>query len=296
MFSGLEHINGFSVRVDFPRFIGKEASELRDRWVDRLYSELYAVCKSTGLYAHDRIVRFASEGEGEESQAGVAYEDDPFEFRISVTSEQALHIVRKGSTFERFYSWYTLVMPHLSNFILAVQQEYEAFLREKRGTEFSIAPSFAAYRYSFILYDFTIPLNGGRRKKVRNTELLRQVLTHVPGSDGALVELSNETAKELGRVDVSISRWNTVGDNRIRQLYGIEAPANRDYGALWLNFSYIAETSDSEVLPRKAADMEPFLQRPDLPLNDFLQIDCISNFLGTLMKDTTFRSTAGTLP
>ena len=293
IFENLDNIASFSAMAQFPQFIPSGDDKLREQLIDRLYQEVFAVITEIGLGAQDRIERFSRESTTGGSDVGVQYKEDTWEFTLYVTDNQQLILARGGSSFRRFYDWYLVFMPYYKRLVEALQEEYEQIIHERNGSELRVTPSRASFVFRFLLHDFTT-LN--RRTKVKNTMLLRSALTRVPGSDGSLVDLSDDVLPELGRVDLKISRWNETVAGLVREVYELQAPANREYGALWAEFSYLAETSDSDAPPRTVTDMGQFISRVDLPLNDFLQMHCLNNFLGTLSEGVSFHSSAGSLP
>lgn len=293
VFRNLENIESFSAIVQFPQFVDMGDQEHRERIIDRLYQEVFAVLSEVKLGGYEMLERFSRDSTTGESDAGVRYKDDTWGFDLYLGGDQQLVLARTGSSFERFYDWYLLLMPFYKRFVQALQEEYEEIVNSKRGSELRVKPSRSSYVFRFLLHDFDKP---NRQKRVKNTELLRAALTKVPGSDGSLVDLTDDVLPELGRVDVQISRWNKTAAGPVREIYEIIAPANRDYGALWIRFSYVGETADGEVAPRQIIDMDQFISQVDLPLSDFLQMRCLVNFLGTLSTGVGFKSSAGALP
>ncbi|MFC5834881.1 hypothetical protein [Nonomuraea insulae] len=287
IFVNLQNIRDFRVIAQYPHFLG-DPKPLQESIADRLYEETYAILAAAKLNRFDSLKRL-----NEDNDLAIRYTDDDHGFVIVISADGTLKISRTGSSLERFYRWYTMFMPHMNDLVAAVTQEYEGALNRRHGSELRVTPTRATYGFSFLLHTFK---KAAGRKRERNSRLLNVLLTKVPGKDGHLVSFTEDLFPELGRVDISISRWNSSPAGIVREVFNMEAPSNRDYGALWLDFSFIGETAGSEAPPREIVDFDAFFGRYDIPINDFLQRHCLSNFLSNLTEGLTFESSTGWLP
>ena len=288
IFEHVRNVRDFDMQVQYPRFLREDDSKPRERFADRLYEELYYVVRDAKLARFEQVKRFTTS-----DALGAEYDDSDYQFTVGVDRDLTLRLRRPGSSFERFYRWYETFMPHFGRLVQSVTLEYQQIVNTREGTEIVVAPSRALYRYRFLLHNFR---SVKRRASVKNTRLLSAALQRVPGRDGKLVTLEDALLPEMGRVDISISRWNQSPSGMIREIYSLEAPANRDYGALWADFTYVGETGPTELPPRTIVDFDVFFERIDIPLNDFLHTRCLQNFIGTLTDNITFDTTAGELP
>jgi hypothetical protein len=287
IFVNLTSIRDFRVVTQYPQFLG-DSTKLREVISDRLYEETYAIVEATKLGRFDTLSRVNENG-----RLGVRYGDDDHGFAVVVDTDGSVYISRPGSSLERFYRWYTVFMPHVATLIGAVTAEFEKALNLKQGSELRVTPTRAAYVFEFLLHNFR-KANGRRRE--RNSRPISTLLSKVPGADGVPVEFTEALFPELGRVDISINRWNSSPAGQIRELFKLEAPSNRDYGALWLEFHYVGETGSNEAPPREIVNFDAFFDRFDIPINDFLQRNCLANFLTSLTAGLSFESTTGWLP
>jgi len=290
IFSYVDSIHQFSLMLQFPQFKSWTDVRAMRRIQDRLYEEAYELLFASQLYRYEELKRTEDAG-----SIGIEYHDADHEFSLDTSLTNEVTLTRGGSSFQRFYTWYSTVMGHLATVFSAVKSELESEAKQDEDGPRTITPSRGAYRFAFVLHDFT---EGPRKKTVRNSHLVSRALTHVPGPDGRLVTLSEEQLATLGRIDISFSRWQEPPTGPVREIYTIQAPGNRDYGVLWADFTYVAETP-AETHGKEARnqpDFDAFIDRFDLPLNDFLRDRALVGFLSALTKGLQFKTTPGQLP
>lgn len=303
----VDSISRFYIAVQFPQFTAfRDDAALADVQ-DVLFEATYDVLQKSKLLRFDDLTRVASS-----DGIAVKYGDADNEFHVEFTRGSELRIVRNGSSFERFYGWYASVMPHVPHVVDQTRRHLER--RVRPGHEAArYEPARARYVFTFILHSF----QTGQRKRspIPNSHIVRKILTQVPGPDGNLVALDEAQYPDLGRLDVSISRWRAAPGGRVREVYDIQAPGNRNYGTLWFELSYIAETptdhAESEATlgvlgspnplriasrSRGQPDFEQFLDRFDLPLLDFVRERALVNLLASLTDGMSFKATPGQIP
>jgi hypothetical protein len=125
---------------------------------------------------------------------------------------------------------------------------------------------------------------------------MASLLRRVPDDEGHLVELDEAQLGDLGRIDVAVNRWIEGPGGTIREIYQAQAPGNLDYGSLWLEFSYVAETRTDYDGNRNQPDFPLFLKRFDHPVLEFLQKRALTGFLSDVTEGVSFHATAGPLP
>jgi hypothetical protein len=211
-----------------------------------------------------------------------------------MTTTNELILQRKGSSMERFYEWYRVVMPEIHRVYEKIRAYLETLSVPTNGTRREILPARAGFIFKFVLHDFHEQRRGGHRLK--NSALMSNMLNRVPGVDGHLVDLDETQLGSLGRVDLAVSRWVSAPGGSIREIYNTEAPGNLDYGTLWLDFHYVAETRGEHGGKRYEPDYSAFLRRYDHPISDFLRDRALDGFLSDLTSDVAFKATPGLLP
>lgn len=294
IFANVDSIHSFRIRVFFPQFIAWSGRDKMVPYQDALYESMYEVLEQSRLFHFDRLQRNQTA-----NSVGVSYTDADAEFSVDFDQDATLQLTRPGSSLEQFYSWYGRVMPHLVRIVDGVRDQLG---RQSGGADGprNIQPSRAMYTFGFILHGFASG-PASRPRRVKNAHVLRRALTHVPGADGELVELSDAELPELGRIDLAISRRHQSPSGMIREIYRLEAPGNRDYGTLWLQLSYIAETRDEtydveDVEDVKQPDFAIFLRRFDYPLLEFVRERALCHFLSGITQGLTFKAVPGRLP
>lgn len=287
LFNHLQNIASFNVVTQFPAFVGSGEEKFRALLVDRIYQELFDVVQASGFDHLDQIQRFTAD-----DHAGANFTDDDNGFRLGVARDYALHLEHPGSSFERFYKWYTSAMPHLGRIVASFRDEYQTFLNSRKGSQIEIQPTRSQFIFRFRLFDF----KRHGTQSAKNSNLLQNALDKVPGEDGTLVKFDQSQLGDMSRIDLKVSRWHDSPTGPVREVFDIEAPGNRDYGTLWLTFSYIAESFKLGRTTGVPPNFEHFFNRVDLPVNEFLQTHCLRNFLASLTEGYTFSSSVGQIP
>jgi hypothetical protein len=155
-----------------------------------------------------------------------------------------------------------------------------------------------AYVFEFLIYDIRTTTADHRRLK--NSEVMSNIIMGVPGADGKLVK-DEKLLADAGRVDASISRWvnaTHAGGMRLER-YALEAPANKGRLGLWVRFSYAGDTytvPESDDLERVKFNGTDFFEEHEDAYVGFLRNTAIEGFLGSLLNGYTFQTSASTLP
>jgi len=289
IFEHLTAINVFQLGVQFPQFRSWTDGSQMQVLADGIYEEAYELLGRAGLFRFDQLKRTSSP-----NSVGVRYEDADNDFILEISTRNELVLLRTGSSMQRFYEWYRRIMPEVHTLYERVRSRLEALSKPADDTTRDITPARAMFVFKFVLHDFTQLARGSAT--VKNSSLMKAALSKVPSSDGTLTDLNDDQLGDLGRVDVAVSRWVMAPGGDIRELYRAEAPGNLDYGTLWLEFHYIAETRDDMQGKRSQPDFSQFLQRYDHPVSDFLRDRALHGFLADLTDGTAFKATPGLLP
>ncbi|MFG1645506.1 hypothetical protein ACGFMK_34930 [Amycolatopsis sp. NPDC049252] len=285
IFEHLSSINYFQLSVQFPRFRAWSSADQMHGVADCLYEEAYELLTRSKLYRYDELRRTTGS-----HFVGVHYEDADTDFHLELTTGAELILRRQGSSMERFYQWYMRIMPEVHKLYVKVREYLERLSVPLRD----IGPARAGFVFRFILYDFRTV--GRASEPVKNSTILGSSLAKVPGVDGKLLDLGSSRLGDLGRIDLAVSRWIDAPGGSVREIYKVEAPGNLDYGALWVEFTYIAETRDDSSGKRQQPDFSEFLRRYDHPVTDFLRDRALNGFLSDLTSHVSFNSTPGLLP
>ena len=289
IFEHLAAINFFQLSIQFPRFRAWTDATQMQQLADCLYEETYELLSRSGLYHYHRLERITSS-----SAVGVHYDDADSDFQIQISTTNELILQRKGSSMERFYEWYRLVMPEIHRLYVKIREFLETLSEPGAGSRRSIQPARAGYIFKYILHDFEELKRG--HADVKNSALMKACLSRIPGTDGRLVDLDELQLGSLGRIDLAVSRWIDAPGGSVREIYNVEAPGNLDYGTLWLDFHYLAETRDDTSGKRHEPDFSEFLRRYDHPVTDFLRDRALDGLLSDLTAGVSFHATPGLLP
>lgn len=285
IFEHLGSINYFVLTIQFPRFRAWSGTEQMHSMADCLYEEAYELLTRSELYRYDKLRRTTGSG-----HVGVHYEDADTDFHLELTTNAELVLRRQGSSMKRFYEWYMRIMPEVHKLYVKVREYLESMSVPLRD----VRPARAGFNFRYVLYDFKS--NGRGSMRVKNSTLIGASLSKIPGPDGRLLQLNGHELGDLGRIDLAVNRWVNAPGGHIREIYNVEAPGNLDYGTLWLEFTYIAETRDDAAGKRHEPDFSEFLRRYDHPVTDFLRDRALSGFLSDLTSGVEFKSTPGLLP
>ncbi|WP_249644563.1 hypothetical protein [Nocardia sputi] len=289
IFKHLTAINFFRLTINFPRFKSWDDSSKMGMLADCVYEEAYELLARSGLYSFDQLNRTSAD-----DSVGVHYKDADADFRLQLTTSNELSLTRPGSSMKRFYEWYRLIMPEVHRLYEKVREFMELSSEPKNGTRRDIIPARAGFSFKYILHDFHT--EGRFNQDVKNSALIGSSMSKVPGPDGKLIELDENQLGSLGRIDLAVSRWIKAPGGTIREIYSVEAPGNLDYGTIWADFHYLAETRDDKEGRRVEPDFSAFLRRFDHPVTDFLRDRALKGYLSDLTDGVEFKTTPGLLP
>jgi hypothetical protein len=284
LFADLTEIKEFIFFIDIPPvdFLGN--AEVRGDVVREMYSQMRAVVKGAQLYYEEQI-----KVETTEEEIRVTYGDDKNDFTIRA-GKGLIAIRRSGSSFADFHEWYSAVMSYSPVVVQAVR----SVIGEK--TKQVVDPLRATFSYRFLLHDFTRLDRGAAatRPKVKNVEVLKGLLGRLPNEQGVLADATGQE-RNLLRVDVNLSTMTTVRQKKRNLWFRVEAPSNKGWKSLYLDFAY---TAGSATLPdgRREAFDETACEEWDIAYTEFLRDIAIRGFLTSLLEGYTFRSSASVLP
>lgn len=286
VFRNLLDIRGFSLLLDVSPVPELADREVASRLATAMYGIVLKAIEEARFYQEDTLTLRSEPG-----AAGIIYGDDRFDFAVQVThSPEAnrqgqLALTRTGSRLEDFHSWYVSLAPQFEDIVNGAMQQ----CRMISGR--SIEAFRGAYQFRFLLHDFRA---GASQTKVRNSDLMKKLVRGVPDDDGQLSE-DPSVIEAAGRIDVSLSRWVSIGDDRALERYNIEAPANKEGAGLWLQFSHGGETYSLGAV-REKFDLSRFLRQSGIAYTQFLRDKALDKFLANLLGDTSFRSATTSLP
>jgi hypothetical protein len=261
-----------------------------------MYDEVLRVLEAAKFYSYEQL-----KIQQTQNAVGVAYEDDVFSFGLSIDSDGDLVLRRSGSSFERFHEWYVRLMPSLESLVSRIMQAIVEEVAEERlgrsieqfTRKLDIQPVRASFRFRFIAYDLHRPPSENNE---RNLAVMTKLVGELPQESGHLAPVTRESFAEYGRMDVTLSRWSSHPMGWAREVYAVEAPANRSYSAIWFDFSYIGETKDDAYGVRSPLDASSFLKFIEAPYVYFLKERAIEAFVADLTESFVFQTTAGSLP
>jgi len=284
IFTNLSNINGFAILIELPKAARWVATPSAQRVAAKVYDEVRGVLEAAEFYEIQHLDLVVSD-----EKIGVRYRDDEYAFSVLFDSDGDLAIRREGSSFERFHEWYVRFMPSLRGLVDRLLQAVSEEVYAEVGRE--LKQIRAQYTFEIIAYDLKKPAVDGIE---RNTSVLKKLLNSMPDQDGHIRE--DLESDELGRVDVSVNRWDTTGQSPVREIYRVEAPANRRYTSLWFSFVYVGETWASRDNVRGPFDPTTFLSEYEPPYVNFLRGKALLNFVAELTDGYEFQTTAGRLP
>jgi hypothetical protein len=296
IFKNLPNINYFTVTVQIPKVYQWFKGSLSDRLAGRMYDEVLRVLEAARFYSYEQLKISQTQ-----NTVGVVYEDDVFSFSLSIDSDGDLTLRRSGSSFERFHEWYVRLMPSLESLVSRLIQAIVEEVTEERlghitdqfARKFEIQPVRASFQFRFVAYDLHRPPSDNNE---RNLAVMTKLVDELPQESGHLAPVTRESFAEYGRMDVKLSRWSSHPMGWAREVYTVEAPANRNYSALWFDFSYVGETKDDAHGVRTPLDASSFLKFIEAPYVNFLKERAIEAFLADLTDSFVFQTTAGSLP
>jgi hypothetical protein len=291
IFVDLTAINHFLLRVQFPQFRTWTDASSMSRLGDTIYNETYELLERARLFRFEDLVRTTADW-----GVGVHYKDSDNEFHVELSTTSQLTLRRPGSSMKRFYDWYVRLVPEFHRLYEEVKRQLERDAPVVDGAYRTVVPAQAGYMFKYVIHNFRVIERGQEPHEVKNSALMKSLLRRVPDDEGKLVDLDDARLGDLGRVDVSVNRWIEGPGGTIREIYQAEAPGNLDYGSLWLNFHYIAETRSDNDGNRDQPDFSLFLKRYDYPILEFLQRRALTGFLSAVTRDVSFQAAAGPLP
>lgn len=296
IFRNLPNINYFRVAIEIPKVYQWFKSTFSPRLAGRMYDEVMRVLEAAEFYSYERLkIR------QEQDSIGVMYDDDQFQFGVFLESDGDLTIRRSGSSFVRFHEWYVRLMPSLESMVNRIIQAMVEEVTEDRmfrgGDTFSRKLDIQAvrvqYQFRFIAYDLHRPPS---ETSERNLAVMTKLVDALPQESGHLAPVTRDAFAQYGRMDVTLSRWSRHPMGWAREVYTVEAPSNRNYSALWFDFSYIGETRDEGEGTRTPFEASSFLKFIEAPYVYFLKERVIEAFLSDLTESFVFQTTAGSLP
>jgi hypothetical protein len=292
IFRNLANINNFSMLIEVPRVYRWINTPTATLVLSRLYDEVSRALTAAEFHSLNRLKPVLTQ-----RSVSVEFDDADYGFTLVFDEDGDLNLLRRGSSFARFYEWYRRFMPSLESLVSRVLQGIleEVTMGRPSGQSFSpvLRPVRAQYRFRFIAYDFVRPPSD---VVVRNSEVMTRLVQSLPGASGHLEGVSASAFEEFGRMDVNLNRWSPHPMGYCREVYAVEAPGNRGYSSVWFEFSYIGESREDAAGERTAFDPSLFLSRVDVPIDQFLRQRAIEAFVQDFTEGFVFQTTPSSLP
>ncbi|MBF6621206.1 MAG: hypothetical protein ITG02_13380 [Patulibacter sp.] len=180
------------------------------------------------------------------------YSDADVGFSLSVL-EGKIQLERHGSKIDGFEAWYRSFVPFMRSLISDILDELQSAFEWK-----SLKVLRAQMLFRMIAYDFVPTDQVEADDSVKNYRLMSRLAAGVPGKQGRIVSTEDvQWLDGMGRVDIIVSRWSKLESGcPVREVYTVEAPGNRDYSSLWLEYSIIGETPSKRRTSPSAQDAE----------------------------------------
>lgn len=278
IFDNLTEISGFRLFCDIPPLIEFSDERRFGAAASRAYAVVAEAIRSAKFFRLENLTVQTTAGQS----VRITYEDDVFDFRVTVSAQGQMLLERTGSTLDVFHVWYTRIGPHFWD----MMNKLADALTETLGRRISINRAYFAFEFAFLDLAMAHPNN----RRVLNYEIIGTLLKGLPDDQGALSE-DQEVLKSAGRVDVTFSRWLKDGDFEWIERYELQAPANRGGERIECSFSYMGETqAREEGSPRTEFQPREFLERYDTAYGQFLRNRVMKRFLTDLMRGYSFRS------
>jgi len=226
LFDGLHNIQEFALWCSIPPILEVQDAGFAAKLAMSLYAAVLDAIAAAHFFHEDALSIQSSPG-----QATVRYDDDRFDFSLSVGDGQ-IFLRRAGSRFEDFHSWYVALGPQFAKLFTQVVE----VLRTTADREFKIQRGY--YTFKFLLHALE---TRQTQRSARNTEIMSRLLRGIPDDSGRLSD-GEDAMTSAGRIDTRISRWVRSRDAWRLERYDVEAPANKEGAGLWLEFTYLGET------------------------------------------------------
>lgn len=273
-------INFFRVFVDFHHVHGLLEGESLRRVMDRLYGDAVNLVTRAEFFSPHGIKQSK-----ESDHITLQYDDDIFSFKLSLY-EGRLVLEKTGGKMSSFFRWYKAAMYELSSIVKSLMDLF----KDISGRP--IAPTRTRYSFRFIFYDMR---TKDTHEVAKNSYIMKRLITRVPSPNGQIADVALAQT-EVSRMDYAVSAWSGTGDDRRLFQYMVEAPANNEYGSLWLSFAYGSETySDPATGSRSTVEPMRLLDEYEKVFS-FMWKQGLVGFAQSLLQNVEFQTTAGYVP
>lgn len=273
----VQNINGFKLDIVVPPFPSQFDGETV---ATSMHATMFEILSEAGFFGAEHIEsRYAA------NSATVLYNDDAYGFQLEFAPRGQLRISRPGSSLERFHEWYKRLMPTVVNTV----NKLATALYTTQSERFKLLS--VDFSFQVVAFDFAPETVKG--KQIRNTEIVRRLLAAAVLPTG---QIGHEHGSETGRVDVRYSNMVLSKNEYHRELYGVSAPANRNWTSLVFDLDYIGETFVSAKNERSEFRGVDFLSWPARPYVSFFRDRGIEGFLHSLLGETSYETSSGSLP
>jgi hypothetical protein len=297
----LSEINGFSVKVSYNPFSVESKSDFFEL-ITRLTSQVIEVVKVSGFYGEALIQ--AEKINFEENEFSIKYGDDKYGFEVYINSREGTFILsRAHSSLDYFYDWYFDLMPSFSGIFTSFLQLAKSILirhmtdDQSENNFFNLEILRVSYKFEFIMSKFLF-----NQDKSSNLEIMKRLISNIPGESGKLVGSSAVADDAVVRMDFKLMKKikeeivknGTITTVDRLGVYIIEAPGNLEGDILHLDFVYQSDTfTDSKTKKRTPSDAESLLFAYKSVFEDFFVKIVIEGFLIDLFGNFRFKTISG---
>lgn len=282
------HVSDFQFAATIPPVVSGADDKVLGQVARGVYSQMLDVLAASGFHHQDDLeLRLTSKG------FELVFKDADLGFQFGMVDGKIL-LRRDGSTIARFDAWYSQLMPSIGSLVdqvLAGMREFGDWNR--------VEVLRAQMSFQLIAYDFrelsSVTSSGG--SAVKNSRLMSRLISSVPDAEGRLSAPDGDGA-ELGRVDYGVSRWVDVGGTtRLREIYNVEAPGNRNYSGLWFTYLVSGETYNESEVSRLPFDFAAMIgDNGRRVYEELFRARFLDNFVPDVLNGYSFQTTAGQLP
>jgi len=289
----VENINHFDFTAEIPPITQPGSRDQIISVARFAYSKALEVLSSTGFQYKESLDLTVSDRGFE-----LRFDEADYGFTFGLIDDKII-LRRQGSSMERFESWYRGLMPSVVSLVDSVLRQAEVAFQWP-----NLKVLRAQFLFRVVAYEFRPKPTGRRQRSIspeRNTTILPALIAKVPDEHGHLCDPLKALDK-LGRVDLTVSRWVRLENGQeVREIYAVEAPANRAYSGLWLTLSVVGETVETgegdHIGGRSEFDFDSLMNANGLDVfEDLFQGKFIQAFVPDLLRRYQFLTALGPLP
>lgn len=274
----LSNLYSYVFGISFTKISSLESAEMKRSIADLCIKELVLKLRSLELFGFDRI----QIGEIKDSDEPVflTYSDDIFGFTFSFSStiigfqKISCSVNNLLRTCDMLFDFFIEIYNKIIKFIQGTD-EYILFI-----------PNKTTHSFKYQLENFKSTLKRDK-KRIPNYELMERIIPSLSVSDSPIGKVGYQTR---GRTDLKMAGTISLNDIDWLTWITIEAPGNRNYSTMDLDFGFISEVNELPDGKRKPYNPESVLQWRDVFMI-LLKERVYKGFLQTWLNDVAFEST-----